>query len=188
LKHKDILRAAGAVGAVGLVAVAVAGGSATASPSAGKQGGAALITMEKDGKKLFFEGPETVAPGQKLKIQNLTNPRQVGPHTFSLVGQSTLPETNKEIRKCSRQFAGICGAIAKWHKVDLESGEVGRNPVKTGADGWDRAGNLKRKGDSWVSEKENQSFAQEVTAPEGKVLHFICAVHAEMQGEIRVEG
>lgn len=191
LKHKGMLRAAGAVGAVSLLAVAVAGSSATASPSGQAKGGAALITMEKDGRDLFFDGPETVAPGQKLKIKNLTQPsgpNGVGPHTFSLVAKKVLPETDKQIRKCSRQFTGICGEVAKWHEVDFDTGEVGRNPVKVGKDGWDRQGNLKRKGDSWFTERKNETFAQKVTAPEGKVLRFMCVIHAQMQGKIRVEG
>jgi hypothetical protein len=184
-----MLRAAGAVGAVSLLAIAVAGSPATASPSSDKQGDEVVITMNRDGKKLFFEGPETVAPGQTLTIENRTNPRVVGPHTFSLVGEKTLPKGRKEIRKCERQFEGICGAIAKWHKVDVDTGQVGRNPVKAGEDGWDRAGNLKRTGDSWVSQKKKgETFSQEVSAADGKVLNFICAVHASMQGQIRVEG
>jgi hypothetical protein len=184
-----MLRAAGAIGAVSLLAVAAAGSPATASPSEYSQGAAALIKMKRDGKKLLFEGPETVAPGQALQIKNLTNPRVVGPHTFSLVGEQTLPEGRKEIRRCSRRFEGICGAIAKWHKVDLDTGQVRRNPVEVGKDGWDRAGNLKRTGDSWISEKKKgETFTHDVTAADGKVLNFICAVHAEMQGQIRVEG
>lgn len=184
-----MLGAAGAACAVGLLAVAAAGGSATASPAEKQGDAAAVIKMKRDGNKLLFEGPETVAPGQTLEIRNRTNPRVVGPHTFSLVGEKTLPDTNKEIRRCSRRFEAICGEIAKWHRVNLETGRVRVNPVEVGDDGWDRVGNLKRKGDSWVAQEgKGETFGQEVTAPEGKVLNFICAVHAEMQGQIRVEG
>ncbi len=148
--------------------------------------GATVITMERDGKTLFFDYPETVAAGDDLKIKNKTNPRQVGPHTFSLVRENDIPTKPKKIKACTKKLKGICGAIVLWHDVDLETGEVGENPVEVGKQGWDRQGSLKRKGDSWVSEQKGQAFAREVTAQPGKVLHFICAVHAEMQGEITV--
>ena len=59
------------------------GGAASAKPAA-KHG--SVIKMEKKGKDLFFTAPETVEAGTNLKIKNNTNPKQVGPHTFSLVG------------------------------------------------------------------------------------------------------
>jgi hypothetical protein len=180
-----MLRIGGPVATVAALGVIAAGGPAAASPA--KADDVALITMEKEGKELFFTGPETVAPGQVLKVKSLTDPRKVGPHTFSLVQRSTFPRTADEIKACAKEFKAICGAIVKWHQVDLDSGEVGRNPAEAGKKGWDEQGNLKHRGDSWVSEREGQGFKQKVTAPEGKTLHFICAVHPEMQGKIRVE-
>lgn len=180
-----MLRLSGAVAAVGVCAV-TAGGLATASP-AGSKAGATVIKMEQDGRELFFSGPEAVAPGDTLKVKNLTDPAKIGPHTFSLVKRSEFPRTEDQIKNCAKKFAKICGAIIKWHEVDLQTGEIGENPVDVGKEGWDIQGSLKHQGDSWVSEKEGQSFSSKVTAPEGKTLHFICAVHPEMQGKIRVE-
>ena len=166
-----------------LTAVALGGGAATASTSSK---GATVIKMERDGKKLFFTAPETVEAGTNLKIKNKTNPRQVGPHTFSLVKPNDIPTKPKAIKKCAKKFVKICGAIVQWHEVDLETGEVGENPVEVGKQGWDRQGNLKRKGDSWVAERKGQAFARKVAAKPGKTLHYFCAVHPEMQGAIEV--
>jgi hypothetical protein len=180
-----MLRAAGAMGALAAVTAIAVGGSATASSNS--KAGATVITMEQDGKELFFDGPATVEPGATLKIKNKTSPKKVGPHTFSLVREKDLPTSKEQIKNCSRKLKRICGAIVQWHKVDLQTGEIGENPVEVGKEGWDRKGSLKRKGDSWAVEEKGKSFKREVTAPEGKTLTFICAVHAEMQGEITVE-
>lgn len=180
------LRASGALVVLTAASVAAVGAPATASTS--EKAGATVITMEQDGKELFFEGPATVEQGATLKIKNNTDPKKIGPHTFSLVRERDLPVNDEQIKKCARKFVKICGAVVKWHEVDLQSGEVGENPVDVGKEGWDTKGSLKRKGDSWVSEGEGQSFKRKVTAPEGKTLQYFCAVHPEMQGEIKVGG
>ena len=185
MRKARIVRLSGAAAGLAALTIIGVGGGASAAPTHSKAK-VATIDMLRDGKDLFFEGPKTVASGAQLKIKNLTNPRQVGPHTFSLVRKSDLPRTGKQIKACAKDFEGICGAIVEWHDVDVDTGEVGENPVEVGKQGWDRQGSLKRKGDSWVSEKKNQSFKREVTAPPGKTLHFICAVHPFMQGKIKV--
>ena len=175
---------AGGSTAIAALAVIAIGGPAAAEITSKRD--VAVIKMEKQGKELFFEAPATVEQGANLKIKNKTDPAKVGPHTFSLVRAATLPSSRQQIKSCSKKLKGICGAIVKWHDVDLQTGEVGENPVLVGKEGWDTKGSLKRKGDSWVTEREGQSFKREVTAPEGKRLQFICAVHANMQGEITV--
>ena len=179
-----MLRLGGSLTAVVALSVAAAGGPATASPS--KAGADAVVKMEKQGKELFFSYPESVAHGDVLKVKNATDPRKIGPHTFSLVQRSTFPRTEDQIKACARKFKKICGAIIKWHQVDLQTGEIGRNPSDAAKTGWDEQGNLKHRGDSWVAEREGQGFAQKVRADAGKTLHFICAVHPEMQGKIQV--
>jgi hypothetical protein len=181
---KATLRAGVPVVAIVALGVAVAGGSATAGTQ--KAEDAAVVKMEKQGRELFFTYPKTVEQGRNLKIKNNSDPRKVGPHTFSLVQRSTFPRTNDEIKDCARKFKKICGAIVKWHQVDLQTGQIGRNPAEAGKNGWDEQGNLKHRGDSWVSEREGQVFKEKVKADVGKTLHFICAVHPEMQGKIRV--
>jgi hypothetical protein len=186
LKNARTLRFGGALVAVVALGAVGSGGFATASPGKPKAEDTAVVKMVQDGRELFFEGPETVARGAELKFKNTTDPQKIGPHTASLVKRSEFPRTDDEIKACAKKFKKICGAIVKWHQVDLQTGEVGRNPVEVDGKGWDLQGSLKHAGDSWVSERKNQSFKQKVTAPEGKTLHFICAVHPEMQGKIRV--
>ncbi len=179
-----MLRLSGASVVVASLAVVGIGGAATASTAS--KGGATVIKMERDGKDLFFTGPATVERGTQLKIKNKTNPRQVGPHSFSLVRDAVLPTTKNQQKACGKKLKKICGAIIKWHDVDIQAGTIGENPVEVGKNGWDRKGDLKRKGDSWISQRKGESFKRKVTAPVGKTLTFMCVVHPFMQGEITV--
>ena len=163
---------------------AVGGASATTQAKAG----ATVITMERDGRELFFDGPATVAAGDVLKVKNKTNPQQVGPHTFSLVRADTRPDLddNDALKACGHKLKGICGAIARWHKVDFEAEEVGRIKVDAGKKGWSLEGDLKRTGDSWFAFGRGTSNKRKVSADPGETLTFVCAIHPEMQGEIAV--
>ena len=178
------LRVLFALAALGALALVLTGGGPAAASTSGKN--ATVIKMERKGKDLFFSGPATVEAGTNLKIKNKTNPAQVGPHTFSLVAPKVLPTKKKQIKACEKKLKGICGSVVKWHDVDLQTGQIGENPVEVGKQGWDRQGNLKRKGDSWVAERKGATFSRKVTAKPGKTLHFFCAVHPFMQGEIEV--
>ena len=180
-------RLAGPLVGVAATALLVGGGPASAEPSA--KAGATVISMEQDGKELFFEGPASVEAGTTLKIKNSTNPRKIGPHTFSLVNPNPLPDPDDkdELRKCGQKFKGICGAIAEWHEIDFQAEEIGRNPVEAGKEGWNRKGSLKRVGDSWFTITKNEAHKREVTAGAGNTLQYFCAIHPEMQGEIEVD-
>jgi plastocyanin len=147
-----------------------------------------VISAEKEGQKLFFEGPETVEKGQVLKFKSNTELRKVGPHTLSLVTRQSLPRTRNEIKACGKELAAICGAIVEWHEIDLDTFEVPVKTVAAGKPGWDTEGTEKRKGDSAYLEREGSSFKQKVTAKEGTTLSYICVVHPNMQGKIKVEG
>jgi hypothetical protein len=102
------------------------------------------------------------------------------------VSPKVLPTKKKQIKACEKKLKGICGAVVKWHEVDLQTGQIGENPVEVGKQGWDKEGSYKHKGDSWISVAKGESFSRTVTAKPGKVLHFVCAVHPFMQGEITV--
>jgi hypothetical protein len=131
-----------------------------------------------------FVGPATVPNGAYLQVTNQTNGAQVGPHTFSLVTQGVIPKTKPARQKCFTP-GHICLEIAQWHEATR--GPVGQNPALAGAAGWDTSGNLNKKGDSWFTGgKVGNSFAQQVTAPPGTTLHYLCAVHAFMKGSIEV--
>jgi hypothetical protein len=190
VKKAKWLRLGGVAAALGACAVVGLGGSASATPSSAvAKAGATKITAEFDRKNrdLFWDGPATVAAGDQLKIINNTNPRAIGPHTFSLVRKKDLPRTKNQIKACGKKLKGICGAIVRWHDVNLDTGQIGENPVEVGKHGWDQKGSEKRKGDSFaLARGRGQSFKAPVTAPVGKTLYYICAVHPFMQGKIEV--
>jgi hypothetical protein len=143
--------------------------------------------MELVKGKLKFVGPESVNAGEKLEIVNKTNPKQVGPHTFSLVTKGSLPKTRKAMNGC---FAPkkICLAVAQWHGFNPKTERISKNLVKAGPAGWSTMGDATgKKGDSWYTEKKGATFSQAVTAKAGTTLYYICAVHPEMQGEVEVK-
>jgi plastocyanin len=167
---------AASVAALALVALG-AGPASAADP----------VAMELSKGKLKFSGPETVIAGEKLEIVNKTNPKQVGPHTFSLVTKESVPKTRKAMNGC---FAPkkICLAIAIWHGFNPKTERITKNVVRVGSAGWSTMGNAtSKKGDSWFTEKKGATISQVVTAKAGTTLNYICAVHPEMQGEVEVQ-
>lgn len=176
--HVSSIRAAVIVAAVALLAIAAFGSTASA----------ATIKMLGPKGGIRFEGPKTVLAGEELKVVNKSNPKQIGPHTFSLVTQASLPKTQKARASC---FAPkhICRAIALWHGVK-GNGPVKVNPVEVGNPGWDTMGSKSTEGDSWFTgNKPGTSYSQPVTVDTSAGptrLYFLCAIHPEMQGSINV--
>lgn len=169
--------------AVGLVAsVVVAPGLASGATSAN------TVLMKISKGKLAFVAPTTIIAGEELTVRNQTNPKQVGPHTLSLVTKGSLPKTAKARQRCFTPNH-ICKEIADWHGVK-GNGPVKENPAEAGADGWDTLGSLSKEGDSWFTgEKAGTSFSAPVsvdTSAGPSRIYFICAIHAEMQGSINV--
>ena len=181
-----MLRAGGVLVALSALAVVAVGGAASADTASKRA--AAKITMEKDGRELLFDGPASVEKGTKLKIENLTNPRRVGPHTFTLIKKGAIPKSKNEIKKCGNFELAVCRKIFKAHEVDPKTFEVGEPDVERGKHGWDAAFSNHRKGDSWYTEKKGEADSRKVKADVGKTLHFFCLVHPEMVGKIKVEG
>lgn len=177
--------------AVPAAALAVVFGSsslagAAEAPVATPTGTKAVITMSLEKGKLKFVAPETVTAGDQLEIVNKTNPKQVGPHTFSLVTKGSIPKTKKAIGTCFTPKK-ICFAIAEWHGFNPKTEKITKNPAKAGPAGWSTMGTASTKGDSWFSgEKKGGHFSQEVTAAAGTTLYFMCAIHPFMHGQIKV--
>jgi hypothetical protein len=186
LSKASSLRALG-VGAA-LVALGVLGVAGAASGSSAKaKDDVAKFSMERKGKKIFFEGPDSVESGAKLKVENNTNPRIIGPHTFSVVERSALPKGLEEKRECGR-LQRICGEIAQAHEADPQTGQVGEPNVDEGKKGWDKPTTHKSFGDSWFTQKNGERESREVSADGGENLWFICAVHPQMQTKVEVRG
>lgn len=185
LSRRGRLRAI-ALGASTAVLVLAGSGIATAATPTGVT---QKIDMELTKGKLKFVGPETVTVGDQLEIFNDTNPKQVGPHTFSLVTKGSLPKTRKAENSCFTPKK-ICFSIAKWHGFNPKTEKISINLVKAGPAGWSTMGDTSgKKGDSWFTgeKKKGTHVTQQVTAAAGTTIYFMCAVHPEMQGEVKVE-
>jgi hypothetical protein len=135
---------------------------------------------------LRFVAPKTIASGAELEVLNQTNPRQVGPHTFSLVTKGSIPKTGKAVKTCFTP-KHICMAIAHWHGTNGK-GPITKNPVEAGLDGWDTLGSVTKTGDSWFTgeKKSGTLIEQTVSAAAGTTLYFMCAIHPFMHGSIEV--
>jgi hypothetical protein len=182
---------------IGILAVATAFavlGVSTSSPAAepyppssAQQSAVPTVYMKADKKGLRFVAPKTIVAGEDLKVINQSDPGKVGPHTLSLVTQSSLPKTAKARQLCFTKNH-ICKEIAVWHGVK-GNGPVKVNPADAGEEGWDTLGSLSKEGDSWFTQKKGASFVQPVTADTSggaTRIYFICAVHSFMQGSINV--
>ncbi len=157
----------------------------TATAASADLGPANTVYIKFTKGKLFFEGPKTIAQGAELEILNQSNPKQVGPHTFSLVTKGSLPKTPRQRQLCFTPHH-ICKAIADWHGVKGE-GPPTKNPAKAGEEGWDTMGNLTKEGDTWFTgSKPRTSIVQKVTAAAGTRIYFMCAIHPWMQGSFEV--
>ncbi len=184
---RNLPRCGLAAAATGALALGLAGGpAASAGSDAGTAKAPATIAMKFDGKKrVFFDGPEEVVAGQPLKIVNMTKPRKIGPHTFSLTERDLRPDTKQERKGC---FAPgkICLQIALAHEFDPKTEKINKDVVKTGKAGWDKQFTKKAAGDSWYTEKLGGTFSQKVSAEAGSTLFYLCAVHPGMKGKIEV--
>ena len=183
------LRGLLAAGAAAGLTVAIAGGSpASAQQGAPAAAPAATVSMRFDAKGPRFTGSPQVAAGQMLRIRNLSDPKKIGPHTFTLVAANLLPKSRKAMQQCFTP-GKICLTAAIAHEFDEEAETVGKQLVEASQPGWDRRFSRKvRSGDSWVSEKQDEQFEQVVSAPVGTVLRYMCIIHPEMQGKIKVVG
>jgi hypothetical protein len=142
------------------------------------------IHIELTKGKLKFVAPGSVTQGDQLEIVNDTNPKQVGPHSFSLVTKGSLPKTGQARKSCFTP-KHICLSIAKWHGFNPKTEKISIDPVEAGPEGWSTMGSTSKKGDSWFTEKKGDSLTQLVSS-QPQTLYFMCAVHPWMQGKINV--
>jgi hypothetical protein len=180
------LRRLGALGAAAICAGAIGATAVGASASdADRQDGVATITMELEGKRAFFAGAKSVESGSDLAIVNNTDPREIGPHTFTLVEKSELPKGEQEMKDCFKFKSEFCLKIVKHHKVNLKTGEIGKPDIDVGKKGWDAS--YGKKGDSWATAEEGEETDRVVSAKPGSKLFYFCLVHPDMQGKVKVK-
>lgn len=174
--------------AVAVTAVFIVGafGPGLAAAAVTPTGVTDTITMNLEKGALGFVAPESIHVGDDLKILNETDPKKVGPHTFSLVTKSSLVKTPKAGKSCFTP-KHICFSIAQWHGFNPKTETITINPAEAGPKGWSTMGSTSKKGDSWFTgeKKTGTSNTQLVTAQPG-TIYFMCAIHPEMQGSVKV--
>jgi hypothetical protein len=182
MKNSRTIRVAGAVAALAAAgAVATAGTAATAEVAKGPPNSIKI----KGNVQPRFDAPETVIANQDLQIVNKTNPQAIGPHSFSLIEKSELPQGRDELKRCAK-LRGICKHIANDHGVFPPNDfEVDEQDVENGDTGWDTRYTQSESGDSWITETKDETTSRQLTATTGN-LWFICIVHPDMQEKIRV--
>ena len=176
----------GALVATALGATLVAGFAGAAGAEQARGGGsdgpATVRAQIKDGRLDFF-GAREVTEDARLRFINRTSPRQVGPHTFSLVRRSELPRTGREMRRCGRGD-NVCARIAQAHRVNFATGEIRRPVVDPGRPGWGTP--FGRIGDSYATERRGDTHTRRVRPDAGEYMYFLCAVHPDMQKRVLV--
>ncbi len=177
---------AGSVAALGGGSPASADAGAGAAPAATPP--AATISMRGAAKsRPRFTGSGSIATGQVLRVRNLSNPKTIGPHTFTLVAAAVVPRSLKAMENCFTP-GKICLIGATAHEFNPRTEKIGKALVESGQPGWDKRFTKTVKGDSWYTEKWHETFEQVVSAKAGTNLKYMCLVHPEMQGTLKVTG
>lgn len=178
--------AAGVVAALGSGSAASADAGAGAAPTTTPP--SATISMRGSAKAApRFTGSTSIATGQVLRIRNLSNPKTIGPHTFTLVTAAVVPRTPKAQKDCFTP-GKICLIGATAHEFNPRTEKIGKPLVEAGQPGWDKRFTKTVKGDSWYTETWRETFEQVVSAKAGTNLKYMCLVHPEMQGTLKVTG
>ncbi len=170
-----------------LLAAFVGPSLANGSGAGASSGLPTIVLTGSTEKTLHFVGPKTVNEGEELEVINQTDPRKVGPQTFSLVEASAIPKTKAQRESCAKN-GGICKAIMGWHGVRA-NGSAKTVVVEAGAEGWGTEGGLKAKGDSWFSSKKGASIRLKVSAGATVApikLTFMSAFDPSLRGTITV--
>lgn len=174
--------------AAGFVAALGSGSPASADAGAAPATTAPAQTMSMRGSKTTpprFTGGTTIASGGLLRLRNLSDPKTIGPHTLTLVSALVVPRSAKAQKNCFTP-GKICLIGAMAHEFNPRTEKIGKALVETGEIGWDKRFTRTAKGDSWYTEKKAEEFTQVVSAKAGTVLKFMCLIHPEMQGNLKV--
>jgi plastocyanin len=109
----------------------------------------------------------TVNSGTTITIADRDRPRE--PHTLSIINRKARPGSVEEVFNCRPCRVAGAHTGGQKPKIHVNQGKPGLN----------------RPGDSvWLD--SGKSVTARVTARRGKTLYYLCAIHAWMQGQIRV--
>lgn len=169
---------------VGLAAAA--GGGLVAVPAVAQDPGKTLTarggtTMRPNHSVLdtqrFTPGSLTIAPNATLTLRDRTINGE--PHTVSIVKATDLPKRASQVGRCYE--GGVCARLEQAHTGGEESQGPPKNPVvNVGKEGLDQPG------DSVFFMKDAGTTKIKVSAARGANLRFLCIIHPQMQGLIKV--
>jgi plastocyanin len=176
--------------AVVVAVAAVWAAVAMGSPAKPHQGG--VVVLAKDtgitfapnkyiqDNMAFSPGTVTVKSGESLTFK-FGDSKAMEPHTLTVVKKSDLPTTGDEVENCK-----ACERYATPHLKNPKAPPDQNNPIvhwtlDKGQPGLDAVGDSLA-----IQPGAHKSIKEIVSAPAGTTLHFICAVHPWMQGQIVV--
>lgn len=166
---------------LGAVALLAAGLGGTAGATGSRQNGATVETEGENGveinEKIFstlrFDDEKTrIRSGQEITFVH--DDDTVEPHTATIVDQADLPETFDEVFECGGPGTP-CGDAFDAHG----------DPPAPAVEAPGSLPGLDAPGDSLWLEPGGEISAV-VSAPAGSTLYYLCAIHAWMQGQIKV--
>lgn len=163
-----------AVALAALVGAATVAADASAAKTVRTVGGPEFAPNQYIRDSLrFAPGPIVVRPNERVTWVDAD--RAPDPHTVTVVNRRSVPDTIGEVFECR-----VC-ALANQHLEDPndQNSAISRIRVNVGRPG------LNTQGDSLFLAPGGRISAR-VTAPAGSTIHYICAIHAWMQGTIRV--
>jgi plastocyanin len=183
---------AGVAAAVVVIAAAIAVPAfAATAPKRVTQttlGGAKFVPNRLFADTMHFKlGTITIKSGGTITFTDKTK----APHTFSIVKKRQVPRTARAVDACFGK--GPCDEIAMAHgAINPDTGEE-QDPttplVNAGKAGFNQPGDsivLQPAGGASSAKAHASKTSVKVTAPAGKTLSFICAIHPWMQGKIQV--
>jgi plastocyanin len=136
----------------------------------------------------FSPGPLSVKSGDTVTWQNMI--AEPEPHTISIVNAKDLPDTIGQVFNCGAPGTPCAEILACHFPQGFAMG--GPPPVIVPTCGNASNGQLAAVGDSFlipppgIGPAAAQTVMAKITAPSGAVLHYMCAIHPWMQGEINV--
>ena len=176
-------------GVAGTALLAAAGGMATAATTADTHGSVTVkqsYSTKMVPNRYFQSGMRwnrdsyTVQTGGKLTL--LFNKDQEGPHTLSVVKARDLPDNAREANNCR-----ACEAIGAAHGANPNSDAPPKFPFVENGKGQKKPADFDRPGDSMLTgPTKGSKVTVDVTAPAGRTLSFLCAIHPQMQAKLKV--
>jgi hypothetical protein len=182
-------------GTAGLALMAAGGIAAvSASGSGSAESSATNLAVVKQNHPFKFKANRYIQDGLRFNkdtyevnsggtLRVVNTKATEGPHTVSIVRQKDLPTNIGEVFNCK-----ACNAMFEAHGADPNDEGPPKFTFVENGKGQNDPASFNRPGDSGVTgPRKGNQFEVRVTAPAGRTLYFLCAVHPWMQAKLNVE-